>query len=88
MFDSMLSLGAFFLMFMIFACLYRAAMGPRAIDRIISINMIGTKAVVIIAIISFVYDQHYYLDIAMVYALISYITIIGIGKYFEIGRLN
>ena len=80
--------GMILVMFFIFVCLGRAAVGPSAPDRVAAINMIGTKTVVIIAFISFVFDQPYYLDVAMVYALISFIATIGVAKYMEKGVLD
>jgi multicomponent Na+:H+ antiporter subunit F len=71
-----------------FLCLYRAAVGPTAADRIVSINVIGTKTVVIIAVISLVFHQEFFLDVAMVYALISFIATIGVSKYVEKGALE
>ncbi len=71
------------LMVPLFACLYRAAIGPLAADRVISINVIGTKTVAIIALVSFGYGETYYLDVAVVYALISFIMTIGVAKYLE-----
>ncbi len=73
---------------MIFFCLGRAIVGPTAPDRVAAINMIGVKAVVIIAFITFIFDYLYYLDIAMVYALMSFIATIGVAKYMEKGALD
>jgi len=71
-----------------FLCLYRAVLGPSAADRVVAINVIGTKAVVIISLISFVFHQEFFLDVAMVYALISFVSTIGIAKYLEKGALE
>lgn len=71
-----------------FFCLYRAAVGPTAADRIVSINVIGTKTVVIISLISLVFHQEFFLDVALVYALISFVATIGIAKYMEKGTLG
>lgn len=71
-----------------FLCLYRAVMGPSAADRVVSINIIGTKTVVIIALVSLVFHQEFFLDVALVYALISFVATIGIAKYMEKGALE
>lgn len=71
-----------------FLCLYRAAVGPTAPDRVVSINIIGTKTVVIISLVSLVLHQEFFLDVALVYALISFIATIGIAKYMEKGALE
>lgn len=71
-----------------FLCLYRAIVGPSDADRIVSINIIGTKTVVIISLISLVFRQEFFLDVALVYALISFIATVGIAKYMEKGALE
>ncbi|MGM0652538.1 MAG: monovalent cation/H+ antiporter complex subunit F [Bacillota bacterium] len=81
-------LGAVLVMLMIFLSLIRALIGPSAPDRVTAINIIGTKTLVIITLIAFIYDQAYFLDIAMIYALMSFITTIGVAKYLEKGALD
>ena len=71
-----------------FLCLFRAVLGPSAADRVVAINVIGTKAVVIISLISFAFHQEYFLDVAIVYALISFVATVGIAKYLEKGSLE
>lgn len=81
-------LGAVLVMLMIFLSLIRALIGPSAPDRVAAINIIGTKTLVIITLIAFIYNQVYFLDIAMIYALMSFITTIGVAKYLEKGALD
>ncbi len=86
--DLLYSLGAVLVMLMIFLSLIRALIGPTASDRITAINIIGTKTLIIITLIARVYGQEYFLDIAMIYALMSFITTIGVAKYLEKGALE
>lgn len=86
--DSSYNLGAILVMLMIFLSLIRALIGPTAPDRVAAINIIGTKTVVIITLIAQIYEQIYFLDVAMVYALMSFITTIGVAKYLEKGALD
>jgi hypothetical protein len=48
----------------------------------------GTKTLIIITLIARIYGHEYFLDIAMVYALMSFVTTIGIAKYLEKGALD
>lgn len=73
---------------MIFFSFYRAYQGPTAADRVIAINIIGTKTVVIIALVSYIYSKDFFLDVALVYALIAFIAQVGIAKYLEKGALD
>lgn len=79
---------AVILMTATFFCLYRAVVGPSEADRVVSINIIGTKTVVIISLVSIVFHQEFFLDVALVYALISFVATIGIAKYMEKGALE
>ncbi len=86
--DSAYQVGAILVMLMIFLSLVRALLGPTAPDRVAAINIIGTKTLIIITLIARVYGHQYFLDIAMVYALMSFITTIGVAKYLEKGALD
>ncbi|BEP28340.1 monovalent cation/H+ antiporter complex subunit F [Helicovermis profundi] len=54
-------------------CMFRVIKGPTKGDRIIGINIIGTKTMVIIAIVSSILSEDYFIDVVLVYALISFI---------------
>jgi multicomponent Na+:H+ antiporter subunit F len=56
----------------------RAVMGPSLYDRILAVNMFGTKTVLLISLLGFVMGRPEFLDIAMVYALINFISVIGV----------
>lgn len=68
--------------------LYRAIVGPLIFDRILAANVIGTKTIVLLALIGFMYDRPHFLDIALVYALINFIATLSFLKYIETGRLD
>lgn len=84
-------------MFFIAACailvtmvlaLYRGIRGPTLYDRILAVNSFGTKTVLIIAVHGFLTDRPEFLDIAIVYALINFISTIAVLKFFEYGGLG
>ncbi|MBU3092224.1 cation:proton antiporter [Clostridium sp. CM028] len=70
-----------FLAATIFLCMLRAIKGPSAADRLIAINVIGTKTIVLILIVSFLLNETYFVDVAIVYALISFLSSIVIAKF-------
>ena len=76
------------LMVLTFLCLLRAVIGPTTGDRVVAINVIGTKTMVIIALVSFIFGQEFFLDVSLVYALIAFVMTIGIAKYMEKGALD
>lgn len=63
--------------------LARAYAGPTIYDRILAVNVFGTKTVLLIAIVGFLTGRPEFLDIVMVYALMNFITVIGILRFFE-----
>lgn len=63
--------------------LVRLFLGPSVYDRIMAVNMFGTKMVLLIAIMGFLSGRPDFLDIALVYALINFIGMIAIVKFFR-----
>ncbi len=61
----------------------RAFVGPTLYDRILAINTFGTKTVLLIAVLGFLMGRPDFLDIALVYALINFISTIGLMRFFE-----
>ncbi len=67
--------------------LARAFVGPTLFDRILAVNMFGTKTVLIIAVLGFLMGRPEFMDIALAYALINFIAVIALLKYFKYGSL-
>lgn len=53
----------------------RAIIGPRFTDRIVAINLIGTMITAIICVLSVYLDIPYLIDIALVYTLLSFLSV-------------
>ena len=68
--------------------LVRAILGPTIYDRVLAVNSIGTKIVLLIPVYGFLTNRPDFIDIALAYALINFIGTIAILKYFEYGPLN
>ena len=66
--------------------LARALLGPTVYDRILAINMFGTKTVLLIAVFAFLSGRADVLDIALVYALINFIAVVAVLKLIEHGN--
>lgn len=71
------------LTFTILLCMLRAIKGPSAADRLIAINVIGTKTIILISMISIILKETYFIDVVLVYALISFVASIVISKFIE-----
>lgn len=68
--------------------LTRALLGPTVYDRVLAVNIFGTKTVLLIAVLGFLTDRPEFLDLAIVYALINFIGTIAVLKFFEFGDLG
>ena len=64
------------------ACLVRAIRGPRIADRVIAANMIGTLVVITICILAFLMGEGYLVDIAMIYTMLSFLSVVLLTKVY------
>ncbi len=85
---SVLGGSSYVLALLLFLCLYRAVRGPSVPDRVAAINLIGTKTVILMVFVALATDQLFFFDVALVYALISFLMTAGMAKYFEKGSLG
>ena len=70
-------------LFMILS-LVRVIGGPTVLDRIVGVNMIGTKTTVLLLLIGLLYENvSMFVDIALAYALLNFIATLGACKYFR-----
>lgn len=67
-------------------CMIRAIRGPRFADRVMSINMIGTMIIAIMAILSVRLDADYLIDISIAYALLSFIAVVVLTRLVMLRR--
>ena len=63
--------------------LARALKADTVYDRILGVNMVGTKTALFIAVMGFLSGRPDFLDIAIVYALINFIGMIAVLRFFE-----
>ena len=68
--------------------LTRALLGPTVYDRVLAVNMFGTKTVLLIAVLGFLAGRPDFLDISLVYALINFIGTIAVLKFLKFGDLG
>ena len=66
--------------------LIRAMLGPTVYDRVLAVNMFGTKTVLLVAVIAYLAGRPDFLDLALAYALINFIGILAVLEFFR-GRV-
>jgi len=64
-------------------CLYRIGKGPSAPDRTVAIDILGTLMVGFCCILALQTKQEYYMNIAIAWALISFVGTLALAKYLE-----
>ncbi|MDO5323282.1 MAG: monovalent cation/H+ antiporter complex subunit F [Clostridia bacterium] len=67
---------------LLFLCLLRAILGPRIADRVVGINMIGTIVIMMIAILALMLGEGYLVDIAIIYAMLSFLAVVVLAKIY------
>ncbi len=64
--------------------LYRAIFGPTVLDRLIGVNAIGSKTVVLLLLIGLIYQRvDMFVDISMAYAMLNFIAVLAASRYFQ-----
>ena len=63
--------------------LVRALLGPSVYDRVLAVNVFGTKTVLLLSVIAFLYGRPDFLDLALAYALINLVGILAVLAFFQ-----
>ena len=64
--------------------LYRVVRGPSIVDRVIGLNVIGTKTITVIVLTGYLFDRvEFFIDIAFLYALINFMGALALARYFS-----
>ncbi|QNM05482.1 monovalent cation/H+ antiporter complex subunit F [Qiania dongpingensis] len=67
---------------LVLVSIIRSVRGPKTADRIIAVNMIGTMTIVIIAILSVYLKESYLVDVCLIYAMISFLSVVVLTKVY------
>lgn len=69
---------------LILVYLYRVIQGPTVFDRVLGLNGISTKAIIIVVIMGTVYDRvDMFVDISTGYALLNLVGALATAKFLE-----
>jgi len=63
--------------------LVRAVLGPSVYDRVLAVNMFGTKTVLLLSVIALMVERPDFLDLALAYALINFIGVLAVLAFFR-----
>jgi len=76
----------FALLLCVIMAIIRVIKGPTAPDRAVGLDTINTIVIVSMVIFGAAFNEVIYIDVAIVYALLSYISTLFIAKYLEGGK--
>jgi multicomponent Na+:H+ antiporter subunit F len=63
---------------------YRSLAGPTVLDRLIGVNAIGSKTIVMLILIGLIYKRvDMFVDIALAYAMLNFIAVLAAARYFQ-----
>ncbi len=72
------------LLFLMIPAMWRMSVGPTALDRIVSVNVIGTKTAVLLVVIGQIFGQvEMFVDFALAYALLNFTGSLAAARYLH-----
>ena len=73
-----------FLGLLMLVSLYRAVFGTTVLDRLVGVNAIGSKTTTLLILIGLTYRRvDMFVDIALAYAMLNFITVLAASRYFQ-----
>lgn len=85
MISLLLDFALFFMVLAIIPCVYRAIKGPTIPDRVVAVDAMTTVIVVMLGVYSFVQESVFFMDVALVLAVIAFVGTVTIAKYLDEG---
>lgn len=86
-FHTLFYVGAIAMLVTMAMALIRATLGPTTYDRISALNSFGTKTVLLIAVVGFLFGRPEWLDLGVVYALINFVGTLAVLRFSKYGSL-
>jgi multicomponent Na+:H+ antiporter subunit F len=77
---------AFVLIFlgMVFGII-RLVIWPDTVDRVVAVDLLTIIAIAVIALLAHIANRYIYLDVALVYGLLSFLGVLAVARYLEKG---
>ncbi len=67
---------------------WRVVVGPTVPDRIVAADTLSTILTTFLALLSLLFDDTVFLDVAIAFAVLSFADVLIMAKYFEHGELH
>jgi len=63
----------------------RLVIGPKTVDRVVAIDLLTIITIALIALLAHQAQRYIYLDVALVYGLLSFLGVLAVARYLEKG---
>jgi len=68
--------------------LIRVIFGPSPADRIVAVDILGILIIGLLALLGLYFDQGFFMDVALIWALLSFVASLAFAKILEGRRLD
>ena len=82
---SVFSVYLIIIIFGVILCLIRMVKGPGAPDRAVAVDTAATVTTALLVLLGFLFKRYVYLDVSLVYAVVTFIGTVAIARYLERG---
>ena len=83
--DTILNLALGIIMLAIALGIYRLVKGPSVVDRVIALDLLTLVSIALIVLIAHISARYIYVDVALVYGLLSFLSVLAVARYLERG---
>jgi len=66
-------------------CVLRMILGPTVADRAVALDTVSTVTVALLVLLGFIFKRYIYLDVSLVYAVLTFIGAVAIARFLEKG---
>ena len=83
--DTIVTIAAVLIFLAIILSIIRLAIGKTLVDRIVAIDMLTVISISLVALYAHVSGRFIYIDVALVYGLLSFLSVLAIARLLEKG---
>ena len=84
--EIILQIAAVLIFFAILFSIIRLILGCTIVDRIVALDTLTVISISLIALYAHVSGRFAYLDVALVYGLLSFLAVLAVARFLENGR--
>ena len=85
MVDIVLNIAFVLIFFSIVFGIIRLVIGPETVDRVVAIDLLTIIAIAVIGLLAHLANRYIYLDVALVYGLLSFLGVLAVARFLEKG---